>query len=424
MTDLPATNNTEQGKPVLEDDVVFLPALSTEDIHKLGEKIEGYISRKDTPLHFGFPLEDHFRTENRQNNRQSLLIGSIIAILVYDLSLLVDYIILTDVFTTALIVRLGVFTPLAILALFINHRWYRFWLQDLSRFLIVVAAGISYIYLTNISTDRDAIFYFPALILVVTYGNLFFRLQFIYACLSSAIMFVLFALFFPLDPHLPPMVPYTNSVFFLTSIIMTIFANYFLDREYRYNFLFSFREKIRKRILQDQNRYLNQISTMDALTGLANRREVDNYLSNLNQMRPEVLSIIMIDIDYFKEYNDIYGHAAGDSCLHQVASIIQTSIHRKRDLAGRYGGEEFIIILPETELAAGEKIARNIVQDVRKAGVQHSGSKVSHVVTISAGLACGEIAGSGDVFTVLKAADDSLYTAKSSGRNQVQVKPV
>ncbi len=407
---------------IISDDVepVFLSEFSTEEIKQLGDSTEQLLITGNHPLHFEPPIEEEYVTESNKNNRLSLIIGSFIALIIYNLFLFVDHSILSDIFNTALLVRLGIFSPLALLVIFNMSKQYPTWLRDLVKLLITVGAGISFIYLPVISKNRDAIFYFPAIILVVAFGNIFIRLPFLYASAASALLFVLFTLFFPIDPHLPRLVLYTDAIFLMASIIMTLFANYFLEREHRNRFLLGFRERIRKRILLDQNIHLSELSSIDALTGLANRREIDNYLYNLNQIRPEVLSIIMLDIDFFKQFNDLYGHAAGDSCLRQIATLIMNSVHRKRDLTGRYGGEEFIIILPETTLEDSEKIAGRILENLSASAIPHSGSSVSPFVTLSAGAACGEIAGSGNVNTVLKAADDALYRAKNNGRNQVK----
>jgi diguanylate cyclase (GGDEF)-like protein len=136
-------------------------------------------------------------------------------------------------------------------------------------------------------------------------------------------------------------------------------------------------------------------------------------------MRPEILSIIMLDIDYFKQYNDFYGHPGGDACLKSVASILASSVHRKRDLVGRYGGEEFIIILPETTLSDTLKISRRLLANITQAALPHEKSTIGQIVTLSAGAACGEVTVTGDVDSILKAADDCLYEAKKKGRNQV-----
>lgn len=392
---------------------------SMEEIKSLSENVSSILAGGKRELEFENPIEEIYTYEEYYNNRQSLIIGGFIALVIYNLFLLVDQNILADVFMTALIIRLGVFSPLAILLTLSHLKRHSSWIRESLKVAIIMGAAGSFIYLAAISRSRDALFYFPAIILVVVFGNIFIHLKFFNAIITSAILFLAYAIFFPVDTHLPPEVYYTNAAFLLISIMMTLFANYYLERERRYSFLLSLQERLRRRILFEQNIQLNEQSTHDALTGLANRREVENYLKNLDQFRPESLSIIMLDIDYFKQFNDMYGHTAGDSCLQQTAMVIANSIHRKRDLAGRYGGEEFIVILPETSLPDAEMLARNIVSDIALAEIPHAGSKVSPYLTISAGVAYGEIASAGSSGDVLKSADQQLYRAKKSGRNRI-----
>lgn len=170
------------------------------------------------------------------------------------------------------------------------------------------------------------------------------------------------------------------------------------------------------------NKELEQFAFYDKLTGLANRRNFDETLDRefkLAQRNKVPLSIIMCDIDYFKIYNDTYGHQKGDDCLAAIAKIIDKIPARPTDKVCRYGGEEFTLILPNTNLQGGLVVAENTRQAVLDESIQHQGSKVTSYVTLSLGLATY----TGQVKTgteLLKAADDALYRAKGNGRNRVE----
>ena len=165
---------------------------------------------------------------------------------------------------------------------------------------------------------------------------------------------------------------------------------------------------------------LEALASSDGLTGLANRRMFDKHLSQeCRRARREgsPTSLLMIDIDYFKNYNDAFGHQRGDECLRMVASVIADQLLRPGDLAARYDGEEFAVILPSTPLAGGISVADRILIAVNAAGLPHPASPISNKVTVSIGVACGK--SFSDVFDFIAAADAALYQAKRDGRDQV-----
>ncbi len=167
---------------------------------------------------------------------------------------------------------------------------------------------------------------------------------------------------------------------------------------------------------------LEGLSLTDALTGLANRRCFNDVLNAECQRLRRVkapISVIMVDVDFFKAFNDTYGHLAGDECLKLVAGVIRDNLKRPQDLAARYGGEEFCCILPETEHPGAVAIAMSIKDDIAGLGIRHEGSEISDYLTVSAGVAtliCDEDI---DSEAVVNLADERLYLAKKKGRNQV-----
>ncbi|HEY4073265.1 MAG TPA: sensor domain-containing diguanylate cyclase [Herbaspirillum sp.] len=172
------------------------------------------------------------------------------------------------------------------------------------------------------------------------------------------------------------------------------------------------------------NRTLEKLALQDGLTGLANRRQFDTVFQNeLSRARRAAssLALIMIDVDCFKHYNDIYGHQAGDECLRQISKIILRAEVRAGDLAARYGGEEFAVLLPSTDLQGAFKIAEEIRQAVRKLEIKHDGN-ASGWVTISAGVdALMPAVGADTPSVLIAAADEALYEAKSAGRDQTRI---
>ena len=174
---------------------------------------------------------------------------------------------------------------------------------------------------------------------------------------------------------------------------------------------------------QQAERALKRYSMEDGLTGLANRRIFDIVLRNewkraLRDQNP--LSVIMMDIDFFKAYNDIYGHQGGDDCLRQVARCLRKNIRRAGDLVARYGGEEFVAVLPNTDLDGAIKVADAMRDSVLHIKIRHKGSNVHENVSISAGVASFVPDREKSSSDMLKIADKALYKAKNDGRNRTE----
>lgn len=178
--------------------------------------------------------------------------------------------------------------------------------------------------------------------------------------------------------------------------------------------------------LKETNRKLEYFARNDHLTGLANRRHVDEVLADEvhRAMRGNYpLSVLMLDVDSFKKYNDHYGHLQGDECLRTVAAELKASLHRYGDLVGRYGGEEFLAILPGTDAIGALKVAGAIIHAINALSIPHAKSKYGKV-TFSIGVATLETVPhtqgiEAQCDALLQAADRALYTAKLSGRNTV-----
>jgi diguanylate cyclase (GGDEF)-like protein len=168
------------------------------------------------------------------------------------------------------------------------------------------------------------------------------------------------------------------------------------------------------------NRELENLSRQDALTHIANRRYFDSYLAQelkrAARDRTE-LSLILLDVDFFKRYNDRYGHQAGDDCLRQVAGALTAACRRPADLAARYGGEEFAIILPGTHAEGGLMVADAMREGIAKLAVPHADSEVGSCVTISQGIATLLPGAPGSPEQLISCADQALYAAKQKGRD-------
>jgi diguanylate cyclase (GGDEF)-like protein len=172
------------------------------------------------------------------------------------------------------------------------------------------------------------------------------------------------------------------------------------------------------------NDSLATLAGTDALTGIANRRRFDEVFQ-LEWRRAERdnrdIGIVMLDVDFFKLYNDEYGHLEGDKVLQRIAKVLASSARRSGDLAARYGGEEFVLVLPGLGLRETESVAQAVITEVRDLGISHSGG-IGQVVTISAGVAAMRPQAGMDLDRdkLVREADKALYQAKAAGRNGVK----
>jgi diguanylate cyclase (GGDEF)-like protein len=172
--------------------------------------------------------------------------------------------------------------------------------------------------------------------------------------------------------------------------------------------------------------HLKVLSSLDGLTGIANRRKLDEVLDYewRRARRSQIpIALILMDIDYFKPYNDHYGHIAGDDCLKRVAEILKEAIHRPADLPARYGGEEFALLLPETDGAGAVHVAERLQLRMKIANIRHEFSNAAPYVTLSMGI--GAVVPSDSLLNdrLMESADKCLYAAKKNGRNRIEREP-
>ncbi|MGS2721682.1 diguanylate cyclase [Paraglaciecola aestuariivivens] len=176
--------------------------------------------------------------------------------------------------------------------------------------------------------------------------------------------------------------------------------------------------------IEQQKQALEELSMLDGLTGIANRRALDIRLEHdieLAKRQKMPIAVLLMDIDNFKLYNDNYGHMAGDNCLKSVADILSNILQRESDFVARYGGEEFICILPHAELASAEKFAQKIVDALQTERLPHSFSDVTAYITLSIGIAFSRPDNNTTPEMLLQQADEALYAAKAAGKNTYKV---
>ena len=191
-----------------------------------------------------------------------------------------------------------------------------------------------------------------------------------------------------------------------------------LERDEAFRALEESREK-----LAEANLALQKLSSLDGLTGIANRRNFDETLQkewSRSIRGGKSIGLIMLDIDFFKLYNDHYGHQGGDDCLKRVAEGLDSAIHRETDLLARYGGEEFSTVLPDTDLNGAIKVAEEMRLTIKDLRIEHAKSKITDIVSISIGVSAVTPLQGINQEVLIAAADQALYKAKEEGRDMVK----
>jgi diguanylate cyclase (GGDEF)-like protein len=230
------------------------------------------------------------------------------------------------------------------------------------------------------------------------------------------------------------------SLCFLTAVILAVYGYRLVAQEHR---LRIWKKGIKKReemttigLLQDRvhllevhthhleqaNQHLQHLSNLDSLTGISNRRHFEEVL-DLEWRRGSrlgtPLSLMMIDVDYFKPFNDVYGHQPGDACLKRIANTLGNGLHRPGDMAVRYGGDEFLILIPGTDAQGVRELAETLRARVEAMEIPHADTPIGKVVTISLGIVTGYPTMGFSSGELIALADEALYQAKEEGRNCV-----
>ena len=278
--------------------------------------------------------------------------------------------------------------------------------------LLAVPAIVTALVFTH-NQDPLIFFIFPALLLVV------FRLGFPGAVLAIFVIACI-AIIFTVAGHGPLMLIVGPSML-RRIVVVQVFVAVALFTAFPVAALLEERSELDQSLQKSEARH-RELANADALTGLANRRAFDRILDvewdrALRGKQP--LSVLLLDVDLFKSYNDIYGHIAGDACLRRIANVIAATLPRKSDTVARFGGEEFTVILPNTPLEGAMAVAASLRQSVAAIHMPHAGAP-SGIQTISIGVATVVPDLDGAVLSLLTLADQALYRAKHLGRNRVE----
>lgn len=367
-------------------------------------------------------IEAAFQAEMDRRRERRMRKTGLIAVALYGAFAISDRFMMPDAYQQAWAIRFLLVIPLMLLGSFCVYKIQRPVLRELLLASIATLAGISLAWIAGLSHHPNAAHYQTGITLIVLFANIVLSLRFRSALLSSIVMTAVYAFMLSTQPTLLPEVRFNSWLFCVSAVVISLVANYRMDQDQRRAYLARTREQERNRDLSHAVELLAKLSAEDALTQIANRREFERRLgiewSRARRDR-QPLALIMIDVDCFKNYNDHYGHPAGDACLQQIATALRNIPHRPADLVARFGGEEFVALLPATSLEDAAEVAEHMRQAILDLQIPHATSRVASGVTASFGVAVIQPSLHEDLTSLVAAADTALYDAKEHGRNRV-----
>jgi diguanylate cyclase (GGDEF)-like protein len=343
------------------------------------------------------------------------------ALVVYSLFAITDPLILGDTYKQAWMIRFLVALPLTLACIFAVDRVRGPIVREVLLSSVVGIVPLSIAAMIAMSRNDNAIKYQAAVSLFLLFGNIMiaprFRDALAVTLLTAAVLTV--SMVFIAGPG-----SWFDWFLFAATAAISLMANWRIDQDQRRAFLASAREHERNEELSRAVDMLGKLSSEDPLTSIANRREFDRRLAlEWGRARRDALplALILVDVDFFKSYNDHYGHPAGDACLKQIAAILHSVPQRSSDLVARLGGEEFVVLLPNTNINDAAQLCERMREAILELNLPHAYSTVAPVISASFGVTAMLPSSHNAQSQLLENADAALYNAKKNGRNRVVI---
>lgn len=372
-------------------------------------------------LRFASTIEARFEADTGRQRCRRLAIATLVGSAFFIVSLRHDASLLPDMLDDALALKLGLIAPLFLLSLFVFSRNPPPWLRE----SIIMGTAITIMsvqmFLLLSSSSPLAAYAAYSAPLDFLFVNLIVRARFWYALTASAAALFIYGLSIAHLEGLPHEARVDAVIVVGIVAVCTLFANFQLERDERRAYLIGLRGRVRSGLLARANQELSRISNLDALTGLTNRRGFDQRIGAIwstAERDGQPIAVMMLDVDNFKRFNDHYGHQAGDVCLKEIADIMRSHTRGGDELVARFGGEEFIAVLPGADLVDGIRAAERVRRAIESRAIRHECTPLQ-VVTVSLGVAAAPATSGGSTGDVIESADAALYEAKRRGRNRV-----
>lgn len=374
--------------------------------------IEDTLSRKGWRTVFPPHLEQLYQEDVGKVRARAVKRALVPTIIIYNLLLITDVALLPQTAHVAAFLHFAVVTPGLFLLYFLYFRVSGFLQRQVAEAAIPVLICAQTLTVMALNDAPNAGYYQYFVPLILLFSNVNQRLDTRIANVTSTVILLLYAavLYFQ---EMPPEQKLAGVSFILVSSYLGLSANLRAQHDARYGFLFRLRENVRLQAAETE-------AMQDPMTGLGNRRHLASFARELLPADGEgrALSAILMDIDFFKAFNDRYGHGCGDDCLKAVADMLDRTVKGFKGTAFRYGGEEFLILLPDSDKTIALGCAEAVRMAVEDLAIEHGSSQASPFVTASLGVSSGMV--TVDTFQLLIAsADAALYAAKAGGRNRV-----
>lgn len=386
----------------------------------LSKEFKGEFYSNSLRLRFTKALETRYRRISARRDRRYVSALLAVLLLSYVLYGACDWYLLQEEVSPVWVIRYFVGTPILALLLFASRaRWVEQYLQ------LFISGGILTLVITTLAMVRIVEglalhLYISSLLAMIMGGLTITRIHFNYAVMTAAMYMLLSGMvLIPLEESESLIVYYL--LLNLMAVSLCLAAVFTYERTIRREFLQKILIQRKNDELRKANEKLKTLVDVDPLTQIANRRYFDQVLDQewrRARRRGYSVAMLMVDIDFFKPYNDSLGHLEGDKCIQRVAKGLEAVVRRPGDFVARYGGEEFAIVLPALNLDEAEKLARGVCVAIEALDISHPSSKVGHRVTVSVGAAAIVPSAEFSKLDLIAMADEALYMAKSQGRNR------
>lgn len=384
----------------------------------------GHLVRPSRRLRFAAAVEAVFQADTASDRNRQTIVAGMFALLFFNGFLILDGITRPEILAISATIRFGIVTPLCLAALAWLRRSPPQWIRDsvLACCALLIAIGSNL--LLYVATSPLAHYSAFSFGLIVIGANIVLHIGFNAAVATSIGCCLVTAFFLHATPDLNWSERNLPVYYMAAMAVITLVANYRLEKNLRHAYLLMLRERLTGIEIRRINEQLNAYSYTDALTGIANRRRFEQVLQAAWAQAAatgETLSLLIIDVDFFKRYNDTFGHPAGDACLQEVARAIDGQT-LSGDLPARLGGEEFAVLMRNAGAVQSEATAACIHQAISQLSLEHDNRDGHGAVTVSIGLASATPREAGATAGALvEAADKALYQAKTQGRNRTSL---
>jgi diguanylate cyclase (GGDEF)-like protein len=373
-----------------------------------------------------FPAEQEaaFRNLNAEQRRKHLALSAMLGLIVYNIYALSSRAMFPDIQGSVFLVEIWLGLTMMLVAaaayfLPIGALW-----REGVFSLGTAAVGVVSAWVLSQSQHMTAIAYAVSLVLIPMFSGVAARQPFWFTCVPAVVTCVAAMVLLRPVGEVQALVASDSVVTIATNTVFTLILAYTLEHGARKGWLLTQIERIQGEAVQAATQRLHELSVLDPLTGISNRRQFEDTFQRAwlaAEKDQSQLVVLVIDVDFFKRYNDAYGHPQGDRCLKQVAAAIHETAMAGEGFAARLGGEEFGVLLPHANEEAAVRMGERICEAVRLAGIAHRESKVpgQSFVTVSVGAASFSPTPQASRRTLFAIADDALYLAKKEGRNRV-----